>query len=130
MLIAKTSAAGRMTILGVVFAVALLIALIAILRVQPFVAFIVTSLIAALVLGLPIEKIPKTIERGIGDMLGSLSIVICLGAMFGKLIADSGAAQRISEALMHLFGRRACRWRWRSPASSSAFRCFTTSASC
>lgn len=93
-----------MTILGVVFAVALLIALIAVLRVQPFVAFIITSLVAALVLGLPIEKIPGTIERGIGDMLGSLSIVICLGAMFGKLIADSGAAQRIAEALMHLFG--------------------------
>jgi len=93
-----------MTILGVVFAVALLIALIAVLRVQPFIAFIVTSLIAALVLGLPIEKIPRSIERGIGDMLGSLSIVICLGAMFGKLIADSGAAQRISESLMHLFG--------------------------
>jgi len=93
-----------MTILGVVFAVALLIALIAVLRVQPFIAFIVTSLIAALVLGLPIEKIPRSIERGIGDMLGSLSIVICLGAMFGKLIADSGAAQRISETLMHLFG--------------------------
>jgi len=93
-----------MTIFGVVFAVALLIALIAILRVQPFVAFIITSLVAALVLGLPIEKIPRTIERGIGDMLGSLSIVICLGAMFGKLIADSGAAQRISESLMHLFG--------------------------
>ena len=50
-----------MTILGVVFAVALLIALIAILRVQPFVAFIITALIAALLLGLPIEKIPRTI---------------------------------------------------------------------
>lgn len=93
-----------MTILGVVFAVALLIVLIAALRVQPFVAFIVTSLVAALLLGLSPEQIPNSIERGIGDMLGALAIVICLGAMFGKLIADSGAAQRISEALMGLFG--------------------------
>ncbi|MBL8265794.1 gluconate:H+ symporter [Steroidobacter sp.] len=93
-----------MTILGVVFAVGLLILLIAALRVQPFVAFIVTALVAALLLGLPLEQIPKSIERGIGDMLGPLSIVICLGAMFGKLIADSGAAQRIAESLMHLFG--------------------------
>lgn len=95
-----------MTIFGVVFAVGLLIALITLLRVQPFVAFIVTALVAALILGLPIEQIPKAIERGIGDMLGQLAIVICLGAMFGKLIADSGAAQRIAQALMQLFGPR------------------------
>jgi len=93
-----------MTIFGVAFAVGLLIVLIAVFRVQPFIAFIVTALIAALVLGLSLEQIPKSIERGIGDMLGPLSIVICLGAMFGKLIADSGAAQRIAEALMRLFG--------------------------
>jgi Gnt-I system high-affinity gluconate transporter len=93
-----------MTIFGVVFAVALLIVLIAALRIQPFIAFIITSLVAALVLGLSPAQIPKSIERGIGDMLGTLAIVICLGAMFGKLIADSGAAQRIAEALMRLFG--------------------------
>lgn len=93
-----------MTILGVVFAVALLIVLIAALRVQPFIAFIITSLVAALLLGVSPEQIPKTIERGIGDMLGALAIIICLGAMFGKLIADSGAAQRIAETLMRWFG--------------------------
>ena len=93
-----------MTILGVVFAVALLIVLIAALRVQPFIAFIITSLIAAVLLGVSPEQIPKTIERGIGDMLGALAIIICLGAMFGKLIADSGAAQRIAETLMKWFG--------------------------
>lgn len=95
-----------MTIFGVVFAVGLLIALIAVLRVQPFVAFIISALVAALLLGLPLERIPGAIERGIGDMLGQLAIVICLGAMFGKLIADSGAAQRISQSLMGLFGPR------------------------
>lgn len=93
-----------MTVLGVAFAVGLLILLIAVLRVQPFIAFIVSSIAAALVLGLPLEQVPKSVERGIGDMLGSLSIIICLGAMFGKLIADSGAAQRIAEVLMRLLG--------------------------
>lgn len=93
-----------MTIFGVVLAVGLLIALIAVLRVQPFIAFIISALVAALLLGLPLEQIPGAIERGIGDMLGQLAIVICLGAMFGKLIADSGAAQRIAQSLMHLFG--------------------------
>lgn len=95
-----------MTLLGIAAAVGLLILLIAAGRVPPFVAFIVSSIAAALMLGLPLEQIPKSIESGIGDMLGPLSIIICLGAMFGKLIADSGAAERISQALIGLFGQR------------------------
>jgi gluconate transporter len=94
------------TIAIVASAVGLLIVLIAAARVQPFVAFIIAALAAALLLGLPLEQIPKSVERGIGDMLGPLSIIICLGAMFGKLIADSGAAQQIARTLMRSFGQR------------------------
>lgn len=93
-----------MTLIAIAAAVGILIILIAAGRVQPFVAFIISAIAAALMLGLPLEQIPKSIERGIGDMLGPLSIVICLGAMFGKLIADSGAAERISQTLIGLFG--------------------------
>lgn len=95
-----------MTLLGIAAAVGLLIVLIAAGRVPPFIAFIISAIAAALMLGLPLEQIPKSVERGIGDMLGPLSIIICLGAMFGKLIADSGAAERISQSLMRLFGPR------------------------
>ena len=95
-----------MTLLPVALAVGILILLIGWAKVQPFVAFIIASLVAALSLGLPLETIPRSIERGIGDMLGSLAIIIGLGAMFGKLIADSGAAQKIAETLMGLFGQR------------------------
>ncbi|MDY6947290.1 MAG: gluconate:H+ symporter, partial [Pseudomonadota bacterium] len=95
-----------MTLLSIAAAVGLLILLIAAGRVPPFVAFIISSIAAALMLGLPLEQIPQSIERGIGDMLGPLSIIICLGAMFGKLIADSGAAERISQSLIQLFGQQ------------------------
>lgn len=95
-----------MTLIAIAAAVGILIILIAGLRVQPFVAFIISAIAAALMLGMPLEQIPKSVERGIGDMLGPLSIIICLGAMFGKLIADSGAAERISQSLIQLFGQR------------------------
>jgi gluconate transporter len=95
-----------MTLIAIAAAVGILIVLIAALRVQPFVAFIISAIAAALMLGLPLEQIPKSVERGIGDMLGPLSIIICLGAMFGKLIADSGAAERISQSLIRLFGQK------------------------
>jgi gluconate transporter len=95
-----------MTLIAIAAAVGILIVLIAALKVQPFVAFIISAIAAALMLGLPLEQIPKSVERGIGDMLGPLSIIICLGAMFGKLIADSGAAERISQSLIRLFGQK------------------------
>ena len=95
-----------MILLPIAAAVALLILLIALAKVPPFVAFIVASLAAALLLGLPLAKIPGSIEHGIGDLLGGLAGVILLGAMFGKLIADSGAAQRIAESLIGLFGQK------------------------
>jgi gluconate transporter len=95
-----------MILLPIIAAVALLILLIAAGKVPPFVAFIVASLAAALLLGMPLAKIPGSIEHGIGDLLGGLAGVILLGAMFGKLIADSGAAQRIAESLIGLFGQK------------------------
>lgn len=95
-----------MTIYLVVLAVVILIALIAWGKVQPFVAFLIASLTGAIMLGMPLDKIPGSIAHGIGDLLGSLSAIIVLGAMYGKLIADSGAAQRIAASLLKLSGPR------------------------
>jgi gluconate transporter len=88
----------------VLIAVGLLTLLIAWGKVQPLLAFVVASLVAALLLGVPPERIPGAIEKGIGDLLGSLVVVICLGAVFGKLIADSGAARRIATCLLDALG--------------------------
>ena len=90
--------------IAVFASVGLLTLLIAWGRVQPLLAFIIAALTAALLLGMPLDTIPKAIEKGIGDLLGSLVVIICLGAVFGKLIADSGAAQRIATYLIKLFG--------------------------
>ncbi|WP_420136308.1 gluconate:H+ symporter [Sphingomonas sp.] len=95
-----------MTLLPIIAAVVLLVLLIAVLKAPPFVAFIISALAAALMLGMPLAKIPASMEHGIGDLLGSLAGVIILGAMFGKLIADSGAAERIAESLTRLFGQK------------------------
>lgn len=95
-----------MAILAVIVVVALLVGLIGWLKVQPFLAFVIAAITAALIVGVPLDTIPKTIEKGIGDLLGPLSVIIVLGAMFGKLIADTGAAQRIAASLVALFGPR------------------------
>ncbi|MDN4053537.1 gluconate:H+ symporter [Massilia sp. YIM B02763] len=91
-------------ILSVLLAVGLLTVLIAWGKVQPLLAFVLAALVAALLLGMPAAKIPGAIEKGIGDLLGSLVVVICLGAVFGKLIADSGAARQIAASLIGTTG--------------------------
>ncbi|MFA9216843.1 MAG: gluconate:H+ symporter [Sphingomonadaceae bacterium] len=92
--------------LAVFFSVLLLTVSIAWGKVQPLLAFVLTALVAALLLGMPVAQIPKAIEKGIGDLLGSLTVIICVGAVFGKLIADSGAAQRIASYLIEVFGQK------------------------
>jgi len=90
--------------LSVLLAVGLLTLMIAWGKVQPLIAFVIAALVAALLLGMPAAKIPGAIEKGIGDLLGSLVVVICLGAVFGKLIADSGAARCIAATLVKRLG--------------------------
>jgi len=61
-------------------------------------------------LGMPMDKIPQAVNKGIGDTLGSLVIIIVLGAMLGKLVAFSGAAQKIATVLKETFGYKYVTW--------------------
>lgn len=95
-----------MTIVIVLLSILLLVLLITWGKLNPFISFLIVSIVAGLVLGIPVSKISQSIHKGIGDMLGSLTIIITMGAMLGKLVADSGAAQRIINVLMKTFGEK------------------------
>lgn len=99
-----------MSILIVLLCIAGLVILITVYKINPFLAFLIISILAGLLLGIPPGKVAKSVEKGIGDMLGSTAIIICLGAMFGKLIAESGAAQRISTVMMEAVGVKYIQW--------------------
>lgn len=99
-----------MTLLIVLFSILLLVLLITWGKFNPFLAFLIVSIIAGLLLGIPLDKITKSVEKGIGATLGSLIIIISLGAMLGKLVAESGAAQRITQSLMKAFGMKYITW--------------------
>jgi gluconate transporter len=95
-----------LTVVAVVLLIALLILLISGGRVPPFAAFLAVALLAALSFDMPLDQIGKSLERGVGDMLGGLAAIICLGAMFGRTIADSGAARSIANTLIGFVGVR------------------------
>ncbi|MGI4805823.1 MAG: GntP family permease, partial [Janthinobacterium lividum] len=87
-----------------------LILLISIAKVHPFLAFLLISILAGISLGLPLNKVAGSMEKGIGDILSSLVILITLGAMFGKLVAVSGAAQRIATIIVNAAGQKNIPW--------------------
>jgi gluconate transporter len=99
-----------MELFYVAASIVLLVLLIAWGKVQPFLAFLVASSVAAVLLGLPLKDVPGVLEKGIGNILGGLLGIVCLGAMFGKLVANSGAAQKIAMVLMRLFGEKNVTW--------------------
>jgi len=95
-----------LTVLAVILLIALLIVLISWGQVPPFVAFIVTALLGALWFRMPLDAIGASVERGVGEMLGGLTAIICLGAMFGRVIAESGAARTIANTIIGAVGLR------------------------
>jgi Gnt-I system high-affinity gluconate transporter len=99
-----------MTLLIIVACLLLFVLLISWGKIHPFLAFLFISIVTGLLLGLPLSGVTQAVEKGIGDTLGKLVIVIALGAMLGKLVAESGAAQKISTTLMNAFGRKNIQW--------------------
>ena len=99
-----------MTFLIIFLCIAGLILMITWGKINPFLAFLIVSIAAGLLLGIPFNKIVASVQKGIGDTLGSLVIIIALGAMLGKLVADSGAAQKIASVMMNAFGTKYIQW--------------------
>lgn len=99
-------------LIGVLFAaIALLVALISSrTKVHPFVALLIVSVLTALAAGESIAQIPKTLASGAGGVLGHVGLVIALGAMLGKLLADSGAVQRIADIVLNHSTPKSAPW--------------------
>jgi Gnt-I system high-affinity gluconate transporter len=97
-------------LLVIAVAIAVLVALVVWAKVHPFLAFILVSAGAACALGMPAGDVAGAIRKGIGDIFGTLAIVIVTGAMLGKLVVESGAAQRIADTLVKAFGEKHMAW--------------------
>lgn len=88
----------------------LLFFLIVKVKLNSFLSLVLVAMIVGYAEGLPIGKIIPTIESGLGATLGGLAIVISFGAILGKLMAESGGAQRIATTLINIFGRKNVKW--------------------
>ncbi|MBC7000595.1 gluconate:H+ symporter [Cytophaga sp. FL35] len=94
----------------VIAGIILLFILIARFRLNAFIAFIIVSLLVGVAEGMDFITVSESIQKGIGSTLGYLILILGLGAMLGKLVADSGAAQRITTQLVTKFGKKNIQW--------------------
>lgn len=99
-----------MLALHVVHSIILLLVLITVLKIHPFVSLLVASFWMGLFAGMPLIKIADAVQAGFGNTLGFIGIVLGLGTMLGKLLEESGGAERIARTLIDLMGKERVHW--------------------
>jgi gluconate:H+ symporter, GntP family len=87
-----------------------LILLIAVGKLNPFLSLMVVSLGLAAAAGMPLSAIVSSFETGTGNTLGHIAVIIGLGTMLGKMMAESGASERIAQTLIQFFGEKNIPW--------------------
>ncbi len=87
-----------------------LVLLIAVVRLNPFISILLASLALALVTRMPLQNVVHSFEAGLGGTLGHIAVVVALGTMLGKMMAESGGADRIARTLIRIFGEKRVHW--------------------
>lgn len=96
---------GAGPLLGIAAAaIALILFLVMRLKLHAFVALIIASIFTALAAGIPIDGVMPTLMKGFSSTLGSIALLVGLGAMIGRLVEASGGAQSLADALVKRFG--------------------------
>ncbi len=98
------------SILIVIAGILLLLILIGWIKLDAFLSLILVSILVGLAEGMEIKAVIESIQNGIGGTLGYLVLILGFGAMLGKLVGDSGAAQRITSFLIEKFGKKYVQW--------------------
>jgi GntP family gluconate:H+ symporter len=87
-----------------------LIVLIARFKLNSFIALALASLFVGLCAGLALPELVKAFQEGMGKVLGDIAMVVGLGTVLGKMLAESGGAERIATTLVQAFGQRWTHW--------------------
>lgn len=98
-----------MTILIILAAIGLQVFL-TVKKLSPFLSLLIVAIVAGLMLGMSPESLLLSVEKGVGSTMGGLALILCLGAVLGKILEESGAAEKIALTLIRLFGEKNIQW--------------------
>lgn len=95
-----------MELLYLVLAVILIIVLTTRLKLHPFLALFILSITYGIVAGMPLPNILQSVNKGFGDTLGSIGIIIVFGVMIGAFLEHTGGAMSIAEKVLKWIGKK------------------------
>ena len=101
---------SKFLLLYALIAVAGLIVLIARFKLNAFLALVLASLFVGVCSGMDLAKVAKSFQDGVGATLGFIAVVIGLGTMLGKMLAESGGAEVVARAFIRFFGENRIQW--------------------
>jgi len=79
-------------------------------KLSPFLSLLIVALLAGLAFGMQPDTLLKAVKTGVGSTLGDVILIICLGAILGKILELSGAASKIANTLISSFGIKNIQW--------------------
>jgi len=79
-------------------------------KVSPFLSLLIVAILAGLAFGMQPDALLKAVKAGVGSTLGDVILIICLGAILGKILELSGAATQIANTLIRSFGKKNIQW--------------------
>ncbi|ASB48667.1 GntP family permease [Alkalitalea saponilacus] len=97
---------GIFLALVVVAAVVLLLLLVLRLKINAFIALIITAMFVGIASGMPFQTVLDSIQKGMGGTLGFVATVVGLGAIFGQMLESSGGAEALARYLVKKFGHK------------------------
>ncbi|HEV8632572.1 MAG TPA: gluconate:H+ symporter [Thermoanaerobaculia bacterium] len=101
---------GTQLLVSALVAVIALVVLIVRFKLNPFVTLVLVSTLLGLAVRMPPGQVIRSFEGGVGSVLGHVALVVALGTMLGKMMAESGGAARIATTLIDAFGERNVHW--------------------
>jgi len=104
------SAHDTLLVVWTVLGIAVVVVLISWAKLHPFLALILGSAVAGLGAGLSAADVIKNFEAGFGSTLAGVGILVALGTILGKLLADSGGADRVVDTIVGRSGERRLPW--------------------
>ena len=91
-------------LLLVILGISTLIFLITKLNFEPFLSILIVAIVLGVFLGLSPNVLIDSIEKGTGSLLGHLSLILGLGAMFGRVLEELGAVEITAKKMISIFG--------------------------
>src|SRR5438270_931768 len=101
---------GPYLVLITLASLALLLILILWVKLHAFLSLLFSSMFMGLAVGMPPDKILKSIQTGFGESLGFIAVVIGLGAMIGRFLEHSGGGRALADWLLLRFGKERAAW--------------------